>query len=282
MYKSWIKSRTIKWTFGLAITSFINTTYDVAITKNLSKKHITEYFTTLVGFYSLIQGRAEASSPLETPFWLPGPKKKKTTFDATLGMAYAAAQKDLERSQTLEDEIRNLPSSSDSVPVDLESKSNGEVTELVILGLNDKGKSYTITFEKESFIKAKLEDSSNLQDNELLKVEAGDSFDISYYVKDVVNHIRIRFRESEEEYFCYIPDLVLTNREGKKVPLEDNVAASEVKVKKTSFTLPDGSAVYLEDPVIPGGHISWNEFTHGGTRYFQSMNQIKMQKKSVR
>jgi hypothetical protein len=64
-------------------------------------------------------------------------------------------------------------------------------------------------------------------------------------------------------------------RASGKAPTESSASAIIAIPKasgKTSKMLPSGSAVYVESPIITGGHFSWSELTKGGTRWPRSLH----------
>jgi hypothetical protein len=273
--KSWLQSQTIR----NAILSFTilvaGVTTDAIKSKELKQEHL---YTLCGGAYALlktVEGRAKANTPIYTPGFLPGPNKppSEDINDKLACMAQAAS--DFERSQTLEKEIANI----DIPDTAEESRSNGEVTELEIVGLRELGRKYKLTFIHDSKIKDSLDDSATLAKESILEVSKGEVLEIHFYKRDVANHIKVQFTEGGLEYFAYIPHLELTNSKGEKVSLVDNVVvkaapASVVAVKKNPITLPTGEVVDLDDPVIPKGHISFREFTHDGSRPLQTADHV--------
>ena len=273
--KSWLQSQTIR----NALLSFTILVGGIAIDSFKSKEFKQEYLYTLGGgAYALlktIEGRAKANTPIYTPAGLPGPNKppSESINDKIASMAQAA--NDFERSQSLEQEILKL----DIPDSEQESRSNGEANELEIIGLRSLGKKYKLTFIHDSKIKDSLDDSATLTKDSILEVSKGEIIEIHFYKRDVANHIKVQFTEGGLEYFAYIPHLELTNGKGEKVSLVDHVVVKSAPtntpaVKKTSYTLPNGSAVYLEDPVLPGLSTHWHEVTKNGTRYLSNMDQV--------
>jgi hypothetical protein len=259
--KAWYESKTILAGMATFATLLLSTGYESYKDKTISTEQIV---AVVAGAYSLkkvIDGRGTATEPIFTPKGFEG-KNKPTVEEKLDGMLQASRQKELEHETVIQQQEE-------------ESKSNGEISELKILGLEGTNRNYSITFTKDSVIKASLTDSSLLSASEILEVPQGKTYEIAFYKRDALNHIAINFVKDGANYYVYIPHVIVKNAKGEEVSLSDHSPVlAAVQKTKTSYTLPNGTFVYLEDPVIPGGHISWGEFTHSGTRVFAHIDDV--------
>ena len=278
MYKSWLQSKTIRSALVLFAVPCINLGMRVYEEKAFTETHAIELGALLTGFYKLVEGRVEAKDDLLTPALLPGrteaPAPPPWQAQSLLGGAALA--------QAYVDEARgglSVPTSEIALLLGQadESLSNGEVDSLDVVLNKGSNLSYKVVFNQDSVIKTSLTDSSLLGPESLKQVAKGVALNVFSYQRDVKNHVKVQFAEEGPAYYLYIPHFALSNRQGVAISLADHVAAKPASVpqakvaakvpeRRTAIKLPTGVSVFLEDPILPGGHFSWAEATKGWSR----------------
>ena len=276
MSKRWYESKTIRRGIVTALSPLILIAVDLLKNpdREIGEAEMAALATSVYGLLGIYEGRKNAKETIGKP------DLDKKLQEMVAAATSNAVQENLDRYNTLEEEISALSSVVDVPDTDNESRSNGEVS-LTIDGLKNYGikKNYEIRFNKNSVIKTKLADSSELLSHEMQSVEAGSSYQIETYEKAASNHLRVGFLEGDTKYWVFAPHVNIFNRDGKEVSLLDIVESTsnniESNTPKQIITLPNGEKVDLYGPVLPRGHISWAEVTKNNTRKLQTSDQVR-------
>lgn len=255
--------------------------------KDFTETHAIALGAIVAGFYKAVEGRVEAKDDLLTPRLLPGRNSPDKVNDSLLNTEEAALAQSYIDQARLSAITPDDPMSESAIELAAqeESQSNGEVFSIQALLTQQEHSSYKITFIQDSAIKKTVEDSSLAGSDSFRSVNAGDSLDVLAYERTFANHIQVKIVGEEDQgwQYLYVPHIRLFNREGEVVSLADQVKpleqaflslddpippAQEIKPveKRRSIKLPTGELVFLEDPILPGGHFSWAEATKGWSR----------------
>jgi hypothetical protein len=251
--KSWLKSATIQKAFVGLLATLITLGVEVADTKKVDSKVLVAAFTAIYAFTGVVNGRANASEPIHTPPIFQGAN-----------------------APTIDQKLEAMIEASQSVVVDSpdESQSNGEVYTHI------PDPKYFLKFKQDSVLKTSLSDSSTLPESELVRVSKEEEVGISAYQKTVQNHITVTLDQGGK-YFAFIPHFDLSKSTGQTISLIDQVSPpslstpTQVPTKKTPVEIPGYGVLYLEDPVVPNGHIYWSEIMRNGERPLANSNQVR-------
>ncbi|MEM8611497.1 MAG: D-Ala-D-Ala carboxypeptidase family metallohydrolase [Cyanobacteria bacterium P01_H01_bin.105] len=140
------------------------------------------------------------------------------------------------------------------------------------------GDTITLTVTSDTLFKTSPKFSSQLTNQEKVFVKNSTELELISHELAPANHIKIELAEpsfnnrSERIWYAYKPDIKV---DGNEV---DNQPKNE-----TPRPVPRGPYIklpgfrgnfYLANPIIPNGHFTWGEATHGGTRIPANRNVV--------
>lgn len=203
-------------------------------------------------------------SPLGTPKWLPG-------------------RNYLSKIEQIEEKYKNLVDASDLFVLDqlqggdpkssVEQSDTDVTSEIVLAAPNNQQlnfkvyrDAFTMTFIKETFIKSST--AQSYEDKEAIPVDVSHTFDIISWEPVDGDHLKVVLVDGERTKFVYGPDVRITNNQGVVVhePMTPKVEITIQQDRGPKIKLPGIGEVYLYDPIIPNGHLTWDEMTKGGER----------------
>lgn len=206
-------------------------------------------------------------SPIGTPKWLPG-------------------RDCLSKVEQIEQKYQNLLAASDSFLLSNlqggDPKSSVEQSDTDLAGDIVRAASnsvvgapngfrvyrdaFTMTFVKETFIKTSTQQSQEGDDS--VPADESHTYDIISWEPVDGNHLRVVLVDGERVRFVYAPDTRIHDSMGNIVhePIKPKIEIEVQQDKGPKIRLPGIGEVYLYDPIIPNGHLTWDEMTKGGER----------------
>lgn len=140
------------------------------------------------------------------------------------------------------------------------------------------GDTITLTVTSDTLFKTSPKMSSQLSNHEKVFVKNRTELALLNHELAPANHVKIELAEpsfhNRPEYiwYAYKPDIEIEGNE------EDNQPKNETprpQPSGPSIKLPGfSSSFYLSNPIIPGGHFTWGEATHGGSRIPVDINVV--------
>jgi hypothetical protein len=278
MIKAWYQSKTIRSAFLAWAIATGTVTLDCIDKRTVNQQHLMSLVGSLIAFYKVVEGRSEATSAIWTPKGIPGLDRVEQTVDQKIDEMVWAANTVIDQApvvyaeQAIPETISELSRLQAETPT--ESLSTGEID--ISIRYQASQANYYILATQDTVIKTSIQDSSFLKEDQIKKIVKDEKLNIFSYVKDIKNHIKVRFSENGEEFFVYIPHIKLINKKGAEVSLIDHIEQVQVVTSpKTAFRVPGYSTtLYLEDPVVPNGHIYWSEITRNNQRPLSNSNQV--------
>ncbi|ESA38091.1 peptidase m15a [Leptolyngbya sp. Heron Island J] len=132
------------------------------------------------------------------------------------------------------------------------------------------GDTVTLTVVSDTLFKTSPQMASQLSNQEKVFVKNKTELELVKHEPAQANHVKLELAEpsfsnrSERIWYAYKPDIQIEGNE------EDNQPKNETPPPKPSgpsIKLPGfQSSFYLSNSIIPGGHFTWGEATHGGSR----------------
>lgn len=139
------------------------------------------------------------------------------------------------------------------------------------------GDTITLTVVSDTLFKTSPQLSSKLSSREKVFVRNKTELELAAHELAAANHVKLELAESlgnrpERIWYAYKPDIRIEGNE------ENNQPKNETPRPKPSgpyIKLPGFRGnFYLANPVIPGGHFTWGEATHGGSRIPVNRNVV--------
>ena len=132
------------------------------------------------------------------------------------------------------------------------------------------GDTITLTVVSDTLFKTSPQMASQLSNQEKVFVKNKTELELVKHEPAPANHVKLELAEPnfsdrpERIWYAYKPDIQIEGNE------EDNQPKNETPPPKPSgpsIKLPGfRSSFYLSNSIIPGGHFTWEEATHGGSR----------------
>jgi len=274
--KSWLQSSTVQAAIvevAIVLYQFLAYLYFRATGQTLSlESQVLPMAAAVWAFYRSVQGRANATSIIYTPPGLPGPNKR-------------AAQERLARSQALEElEAEEQRRSMQAAIAAAEQRTEARMSEMALVDQTDllatsetaeaegemriesvEDARYIVEFRHASRLKSRAIDSTNLAASEFMEVTAGQRMEIHSWKFADRDHIELQFQPEGDDYWVYVPHVVLENNEGKPIDLTRNdPTILNPQAKGQGFRLPGYTSMfYMGESIVQHGHFTWAEVTLG-------------------
>lgn len=125
-----------------------------------------------------------------------------------------------------------------------------------------------LTIVLDTWLKARPVLSSELSSQEKVLIPARQVFEVHSHMA-VGNHVRVAFKDTtfgpqnRNTWYCWKDAVSIEGNEPNNHPVD--VAPMAVEAGKKPV-LPGNQIVTLNSPILPGGHFTWAEATHDGSR----------------
>jgi len=120
-----------------------------------------------------------------------------------------------------------------------------------------------LTITRDTYLKSRPFQSSELDDRQKTAVSAGTQFDIDRYQPSPNNHINVVMNDGTSHH-VFVDHVSIVGNQANNNPIEKPSASQP---KTGAFKLPGfTSTFYLSDPIIPRGNFTWSEATRNGSR----------------
>ncbi len=140
------------------------------------------------------------------------------------------------------------------------------------------GDTITLTVTSDTLFKTAPRMSSQLSNAEKVFVKNTTALELISHELAPANHVKIELAEPsfsnrpERIWYAYKPDIQIEGNEADNQPKNE---APRTKPTGSYIKLPGfRSNFYLSNPIIPGGHFTWGEATHGGSRIPVNRNVV--------
>lgn len=126
-----------------------------------------------------------------------------------------------------------------------------------------------LTTLNDTWFKARPVLSAELSADEKVLVPARSSFTVHSHQSAKHDHVRVAFADAvfgtanRNTWYLWKPDVSIEGNEPNNNPID---VAPEPAETGSRLVLPGNQIVTLRSPIVPGGHFTWSEATHGGTR----------------
>lgn len=135
--------------------------------------------------------------------------------------------------------------------------------------------SVTLKVLQDTYFKLSTAQSSSLSDNEKILIPKGTEYEVDSEEPAENGHVKVTLTtaklspQSLNIWYIFSDHVEIEGTEEENQP-QDQPEAQTTKIstlKSGPIKLPGHSSTfYLSDPIIEGGHFSWAEATHNGTR----------------
>ncbi|MEM9808446.1 MAG: D-Ala-D-Ala carboxypeptidase family metallohydrolase, partial [Cyanobacteria bacterium P01_D01_bin.56] len=140
------------------------------------------------------------------------------------------------------------------------------------------GDTIALTVTSDTLFKTAPRMSSQLSNSEKVFVKNTTELELISHELAPANHVKIELAEpsfgnrSELIWYAYKPDIQIEGNEAENQPKNET---PRPKPSGPSIKLPGFRGdFYLSNPIIPGGHFTWGEATHGGSRIPVNRNVV--------
>ncbi|MEO0455502.1 MAG: D-Ala-D-Ala carboxypeptidase family metallohydrolase [Cyanobacteria bacterium P01_A01_bin.114] len=122
--------------------------------------------------------------------------------------------------------------------------------------------------------------SSQLSADEKKFIKNKTEFELIGHTKAPSNHVKLELASpsvpgsNSTIWYAYSPDILIEGNEPDNQP-KNETPPPDKPPSGPSIRLPGfSSTFYLSQPIIPGGHFTWGEATHGGSRIPVNRNVV--------
>jgi Peptidase M15 len=126
----------------------------------------------------------------------------------------------------------------------------------------------TIEFTATSYLRREAKQVAELPKEELFTIAKGKRVTVLAYTQEIGKFLKVTFADTfngRNTWIVYGEDIRMHGTEPENKPRDD----------RPSILLPGyESRFYLDAPILPGGHFTWGEATHGGTRIPESFDIV--------
>ena len=140
------------------------------------------------------------------------------------------------------------------------------------------GDTMTLTVTSDTLFKTSPQPSSKLDNTEKVFVRNTTELELMSHELAAADHVKLELtapsfsNRAERIWYAYKPDIQI---EGNKAGNQPKYETPRPKSKNPYIKLPGfQGAFYLANPIIPDGHFTWGEATHGGTRIPVNQNVV--------
>lgn len=127
-----------------------------------------------------------------------------------------------------------------------------------------------------TYFKITTAQASELSASQKVLIEKGKEFPVHSHTIAEKNHVKVAFDgiklgpEGRNTWYIFADHVEIEGNDPSNKP-QDKAPPAPAKSsggqKKGPLRLPGYNSIfYLSDPVVAGGHLTWSEATHGGTR----------------
>lgn len=123
----------------------------------------------------------------------------------------------------------------------------------------------------DTLFKARPEMASQLSADEKVFVKKGSVFELQSHAPAEKNHVKVALdgaflgTRNLNTWYAYVPDIEIEGNEPLNRPKDTQPANPKDPGK--AIRLPGFTGLYyLNNPIVAGGHFTWGEATHGGSR----------------
>jgi Peptidase M15 len=135
------------------------------------------------------------------------------------------------------------------------------------------GDTITLKVISDTLFKLEPKMSAMLKADQKVLIKNQTQFEIVEHERAPGNHIKMVLAKpsipgyNQTTWYAYTPDVEVEGNEPQNQPKSEEPNPPKPKPREGALRLPGlKSAVYLSDPVIPGGNFNWAEVTKGGKR----------------
>jgi Peptidase M15 len=134
----------------------------------------------------------------------------------------------------------------------------------------------SIEFLNSSFLRLEPKQIKDLPTTEIWSIGQGQKVGVKAYKQEIGMFLRVTFDRTfngRNTWLVYAPDIRLDGTEPDNKPKDQNATAN--KMSGAVIRLPGfSSRFYASQPIIPNGHFTWGEATHGGTRQVENADVV--------